>query len=92
MIPFWYVFLIFYHIFPLHPPQSKRRIIQIQLLLFPQPPHPPPLPKKEELPPLQQHERSKIIQIIELQLFPSLHPQFVAAKSLICDLQFFNTV
>ena len=78
--------------FPLQPPQSKRRIIQIQLLLLlPQPPQ-PPLLKKEEPPPLQQHESSKIIQIIELQLFPSLHPQFVAAKSLICDLQFFNTI
>ena len=72
---------------PPHPPPQKRRrrIIQRQLLLLLSQPH-PPLLKKPELPLPQQLKRI-IIQIIELQLHPpSLHPQFVAVKSLISDL------
>lgn len=65
----------------------------IQRQLFP-PSQPQPLFEKEELPLPQQHNR-RIIQIIELpfpkpKLLPhpqvSLHPQFVAVKSLISDL------
>jgi hypothetical protein len=49
---------------------------------------PPPQllpPKHEPLPPQQQ--RRRMIQIIELHPFSDEHPQFVAAKSLISDLQ-----
>jgi hypothetical protein len=64
-------------------------IIQQQL-----PPFSPPLNKLVPFPqpfpqpfPLQQL-RSRMIQIKELHPHPpSLHPQFVAAKSLMCDLQ-----
>ena len=56
-------------------------MIHMQLLLLSH----PPLLKKDEPPLLQQQLKSRIIQIIELQP-PSLHPQFVAAKSLIGDL------
>ena len=50
-----------------------------------------PPPKKEEPFP-QKQERRRIIQIMLQELHPLsfvLHPQFVAAKSLICDLQKF---
>ncbi len=67
-----------------HPPQSKRRII-IQQLSIPEP-HPLLLLNKEPLFP-QQQDNKRRIQIIELLPHPlSLHPQFVAAKSLIGDL------
>lgn len=68
-------------------PQSRSRMI-IQQQLFP-PPHPLP-PKMEEPSPHPQQERSRIIQIMELHPHPLSddgHPQFVAAKSLISDLQ-----
>lgn len=60
-----------------------------QLLLLSEHPHPPL--KFIPLPP-QQQKRRMIIQIIELHPHPfiSLHPQFVAAKSLIRDLQKFD--
>ena len=55
-------------------------------------PHPHPLLLKPELPLPQQHS-NRIIQMIELPLLKptphpqlSLHPQFVALKSLISDL------
>jgi hypothetical protein len=56
----------------LSPPLLKR------LVPFPHP-FPNPLP-------LQQQSSNRMIQIMELHP-PSLHPQFVAAKSLIGDLQ-----
>lgn len=68
---------------PPHPPQQRSRRMIIQQLSFP---HPPPLPMKEPLPPLLQQHNNKMIQIIEPHPL-SLHPQFVAAKSLISDLQ-----
>lgn len=75
--------------FPQPPQHANRRIIQIMELSFPQP-QPPPL----NPPPLpQQHSKRRIIQIHEL--FPPSHPphpQFVAAKSLIGNLQLFSTV
>ncbi len=70
---------------PHPPPQSNRRMMIRQQLSFP--PH--PLLLKNE--PLEQQDNKRIIQIIELHPHPlSLHPQFVAAKSLISDLQKFN--
>ena len=67
------------------PPQQRRsKMIQIQLLSCPQPP--PQLPPNPL--PLQQ-QSNKIIQIIELHPLSLPHPQFVAAKSLIRDLQKF---
>lgn len=72
-----------------HPPQSNRRIMIRQQLSFP--PHPPPHPLLLKNEPLEQQDNKRIIQIIELHPHPlSLHPQFVAAKSLISDLQKFN--
>ena len=69
---------------PPHPPQHKRsRMIRKQLSFPPQPEPPKPEPPL----PQQQHNK-RMIQIMELQLL-SLHPQFVAAKSLISDLQIF---
>lgn len=65
------------------PPQkSSNKMIQIQLL-FPLP-HPQPSPEKV-LPEFPHKQRSKMIQIIELQQLLSLspHPQFVATRSLI---------
>ncbi len=66
-------------------------IIHKQLLLLSQP-HPPLLLNKPEFPLPQKHSK-RIIQIIEFplpKLIPhpqlSLHPQFVAVKSLISDL------
>lgn len=59
--------------------------MQLQLLLHPQLSPPPKM-----LLPFPQQENSKIKIIIQEQLFPpshALHPQFVAAKSLISDLQ-----
>jgi hypothetical protein len=69
--------------FPPHPPQqSSNRISRQQLLLSL--PHPPLLLKKE---PLEQQESKRMIQMMELHPHPlSLHPQLVAAKSLISDL------
>jgi hypothetical protein len=71
--------------FPPHPPQqSSNRIKRQQLLLSP--PHPLLLLKKVPLP--EQQESKRMIQIMELHPHPlSLHPQLVAAKSLISDLQ-----
>ena len=55
---------------------------------FPPPLHPHPLlfPQKDPFP---QQERRRMIQIIELHPHPLSveHPQFVAVKSLISDLQ-----
>jgi hypothetical protein len=68
---------------PQLPQSSSRIIIQQQLLLLsPQ----PPFPLKSEVPPPQQQERSRMIQIRLLHPLSELHPQFVAAKSLISDL------
>ena len=71
------------------PPQQKSKMIaQIQLLL----PFPQSFPPKKELPlpfPQQQHS-NRIIHKIEEHPHPLsvlLHEQFVAAKSLISDLQ-----
>jgi hypothetical protein len=47
----------------------------------------PPLLLNREVPLPQQQERSKMIQIRLLHPLSELHPQFVAAKSLISDLQ-----
>jgi hypothetical protein len=71
-------------LFPPHPPQqSSNRISRQQLLLSL--PHPPLLFKKEPL--LEQQESKRMIQMMELHPHPlSLHPQLVAAKSLISDL------
>ena len=66
-----------------HPPQSRRRMIirQLQLSL---PPHPLLL----NMEPLEQQDNKRMIQIMELHPHSfSWHPQFVAAKSLISDLQ-----
>lgn len=58
-------------------------MIHRQLLSPPQ----PLLLKKPELPLLPQQHNRRIIQIIEFpHPHPSLHPQFVAVKSLISDL------
>ena len=65
---------------------NRRRISQQQS--FPPPLHPHPLlfPQKDPFP---QQERRRMIQIIELHPHPLSveHPQFVAVKSLISDLQ-----
>ena len=66
--------------------RHRRRISQQQS--FPPPLHPHPLlfPQKDPFP---QQERRRMIQIIELHPHPLSveHPQFVAVKSLISDLQ-----
>lgn len=65
-----------------NPPQKKsNRMIQMQLLS----PQPPLLPNKLLVPFPQQLESSNRIQIMEQHPFPSLHPQFVAAKSLMFE-------
>jgi hypothetical protein len=59
----------------------------IRQQLLPESPHPFPPKRAGELPPPQQQARSKMIQIKDEHPLSELHPQFVAAKSLIGDLQ-----
>ena len=68
---------------PPQPPQRSKRRIGRQQLLSPIFIYPFPFP-----PLLQQHKRI-IIHNHELYPFPSLHPQFVAVKSLIVTSIFF---